>query len=345
MKALLLILALLTSAAASASGKIHSRYFNGVFSGDLSWMADFEASTAAESELKQKFVARFVDAAQPTAMAELDDDFVRAAAGLHLHYWRTALQQPARLDQAEASLIDDISALLTQHQIALTDDPMEAMGSAIEARGYSFRGGRTAPLLDFMLWRKTESRTFEVKLSDGPQQVLVHFMSDFVFRGWSSFATFGMTGTGGWADPDALYCMADHYDRQSEDFLNSYLRHEGRHFADYALYPKLQGADLEYRGKLTELIYASEPRTLIDKFARAANFQTTAPHPLANAHVVDRLARKLDGNGAGTASAVLADASGEQISAAAAALLDAHSAELNGLGADGTSGVIAPIID
>ncbi len=122
------------------------------------------------------------------------------------------------------------------------------------------------------------------------------FLGDFIVYGWSHFATFGRAYTGGWATKERLFCLRDDYDLESEKFKVSYLQHEGRHFADYAIFPKLEQIDLEFRGKLTKLAFANESlRSLIQSFAASAALNTNAPHSYANYCVVRDVSRALFG--------------------------------------------------
>ena len=91
------------------------------------------------------------------------------------------------------------------------------------------------------------------------------------------------SSTGGWATTDSLFCLRDDYDLESERFRVSYLQHESRHFADYAIYPELKQIDLEYRAKLTEFAFVEESfMRLIHHFASAASPNEAAPHKPQN---------------------------------------------------------------
>lgn len=119
-------------------------------------------------------------------------------------------------------------------------------------------------------------------------------MKNFLTLGWQEFATFGRSTPGGWATKDALYCVEDAYDLNSEDFLISYLCHEGRHFADYELFPGLHSVDLEYRAKLTELSLLEE--NLFESlyfFLQNANKTSLNAHSAANYFVIRDLSEQL----------------------------------------------------
>lgn len=124
----------------------------------------------------------------------------------------------------------------------------------------------------------------------------VLFMEDFVTLGWEEYATLGNYYPGGWATKDAIYCVKSAYDLKSENFLISYLAHEGRHFIDYKLFPKLESADLEYRAKLTELSLADKTMyELIEFFIQNANFASENAHSVANFCAIRDLSRSIFG--------------------------------------------------
>jgi hypothetical protein len=192
-----------------------------------------------------------------------------------------------------------------------------------------------------MMWTKNDVETHSVELTDGIYEVDVNYLDDFVSYGWSNFATFGMTSTGGWAKKDGLYCLCGSYDLESERFKLSFLKHEARHYADFELYPELQASDLEYRGKLTELAFSEEETYgLLTHFFNSANRVGNAPHPLANWYVIDGLAKHLlDGDLPAEADA-WESIPKEKIRQAARRLLDEHDSTLAELGPKTTKGVI-----
>ena len=94
----------------------------------------------------------------------------------------------------------------------------------------------------------------------------------------------------GQATKEKLFCVTPAYDLDSETFKTSYLSHEGRHFADYKKFPKLDQPELEYRGKLTELTLANETiYKLVEKFRSGGKNSRKSPHAFANYHVYKNL--------------------------------------------------------
>lgn len=165
----------------------------------------------------------------------------------------------------------------------------------IQSKGMHTTGfGRTGSYLDFLVWKKETDTIYNLSLSGEPVAVRVIFMDDFVSLGWQDYATLGKHYPGGWATKEALHCVKKAYDLNSEEFRVSYLSHEGRHFADYGLFPKLSSADLEYRAKLTELTLAGETLyKTIEFFINNSNYQSSNSHSIANFCVIRGLSKNL----------------------------------------------------
>jgi hypothetical protein len=50
-----------------------------------------------------------------------------------------------------------------------------------------------------MVWKKLTVEKRDVQLPGAPYSVTVHFLDDFVLRGWGHYATCGRRSAGGWA--------------------------------------------------------------------------------------------------------------------------------------------------
>jgi len=154
--------------------------------------------------------------------------------------------------------------------------------------------GRTGSYLDLLVWKKQVDTVYNLTLDGDPVAVHIVFMDDFISLGWEDYATLGKHYPGGWATKEALYAVKKAYDTNSEEFKVSYLSHEGRHFADYKLFPKLSSQDLEYRAKLTELSIAEETLyKTIEFFIHNANYESSNSHSIANFCVIRDLSKKL----------------------------------------------------
>jgi hypothetical protein len=173
-------------------------------------------------------------------------------------------------------------------------DVFERLGAELRQRGFHVLDTPAPPLRDLFLWRSEEDVRYTVRLTDRSQPVQVTFISDVYSQGWKAFATLGLVATTGWVEGERLYCIGDSYDRNSEDFRVSYLKHEARHLADYQRFPGLPSADLEYRAKLTELAFASQSmRQLLKDFTLQSADNPDSPHAYANYRVSRDVQRAL----------------------------------------------------
>jgi hypothetical protein len=327
---------------------VMNEYFKMVFSGNIKGapaLFDSAPDDHGSLMLKQQFKSRFIERSNGLDFLALKSPQVRQIAELFQDYWRDALMQLAPLEQLDASLKNKLDQLLIREGFdsSLDDEDLllKNVETFIRQQGYFALSGTTPPLLELMIWTENEVHTQSIELTDGTYQVDVNFLDHFISYGWSNFATFGMTSTGGWANEDGLFCLCGHYDLDSEKYQLSFLKHEARHYVDFSLYPELQASDLEYRGKLTELAFSNEETYLLMRhFSNSANKIPNAPHPLANWYVVDGLSGHLfDGK-------IPNEASGwesvpkEDIRQTALRLLDEHGTALVEQGAATTTGVI-----
>lgn len=145
------------------------------------------------------------------------------------------------------------------------------------------------------MWKSEKDTTYEFSIYAEKINVPVIFMNDFITLGWQEYATLGVSTPGGWTGHnDSLYCVRNLYDLNSEYFLVKFLCHEGRHFADSKLFPKLSSADLEYRAKLTELsLFKEKLYKTINMFIYNANYESDNPHSVANYCVIRDLSKVL----------------------------------------------------
>ena len=195
----------------------------------------------------------------------------------------------------------------------------------LKARGYHALFGVTAPLREFMLWRKQTDQTYDIDLPQGREAVHVAMMDDFISLGWLGYATSDFHYSGGWATSDRLFAVRPAYDLDSEEFKVSYLAHEGQHFSDYRRFPQLAQPDLEYRAKLVEISKAkSTIFDLLAAFEANGSDSRDTPHPWADRQLVKNLAAKLL-NGETPSAPAWKRFSVDQLNAAARELLDEDS--------------------
>jgi hypothetical protein len=168
--------------------------------------------------------------------------------------------------------------------------------------GYHTTGfGKTGGLYDLLVWKTEKDTVYKLNYDGKETPIKIFFMDDFITLGWSEYATLGRYYPAGWATHEALFCVKKAYDLKSETFRVSYIGHEGRHFADYKLFPKLKGvgsADLEYRAKLTEIALYSEEGLFkrLQFFINNGNYESPNGHSIAAYCVVRDLSKSLFNN-------------------------------------------------
>ncbi len=262
------------------------------------------------------------------------DSWIRDVLLGYLRYFTRLFELDEPADGAESALADALTDLAGVPRSEEAEPDIDAaevvLRGGFTERGYQFLGGRTPPHFGAYIWRRTEDREFAVTLPRGePQQVTVHFMHDFVLRGWLHWKTGGAQGAGGWYqedDPtwaDGLYCVADRYPEpldQNRTFQVSLLGHEAQHVADHRAYPGLSSGELEYRAKLVELIGYESVEERLTAFLEDARDDPAEPHPYAAHLITERLASRLFD--APAADAAWEAVSYPEIAAAAQALLD-----------------------
>ena len=290
--------------------------------------------TATGRELGEQFRSRFIERTEPLSPAS-GNALIDAMITEYRRYWRSALlgAQPLNSDDAEPK--PSIRNVLRSHGWlddtgVTTPNTYPLLESALQAQGVRALATPAPPLQDLLVWSTESEAEFEVVLTDQRRTVSVVFMSDFHSLGWKHYASLGLASTTAWVSNGKLYCMESAYDPGSETFEVSYLKHESRHLADLEQFPDLSSEDLEYRAKLTELIFANETqRSLLDDFTakRAAN--PDSPHAAANYRVTSDLWRELfDSPFPGDDQAWMS-IDGRKVSQAARRLLARHTAILS----------------
>jgi hypothetical protein len=342
----------LATSAPARSDVVHD-YISSALQGDLSDVAGTLAALPddaepRERELARRFRSRFLD--RDESLPAPPDPFVAEVVRAYRDYWTRVLLGEAPPEQAETELLDRLGGILDGHEgsgaagepDSPDDDVLDRLNRAVESAGYGLISGRTLPHLELMLWARQDTTRYHVKLTDEEREVTVVFVGDFLVKGWADFATLGRASTGGWATKEALFCLVDDYDLDSEKFRVSYLQHETRHFADYDRFPALQQIDLEYRGKLTELCFAEETLPdLLEHFENAGRPDPGAPHTYANFAVIRDLRAELGVAAPQDWGAVDRAA----VRRAALLLLDRSTRDLEAAGAETVRGIVAPTTD
>lgn len=269
----------------------------------LSHVEKYSESDLSEeqSKIKQKFLNRFKNNADEFSY-NTKEQSVLDLIEIYKKYWNEVLLKLAEPDIAEKKLQENVSDYLYKNYFAnlnednqkVHDDFANYLSMFLIDHGVKSAVGKTAGIYDLLLWAKDDHADYNVILPEGNVTVKVVFMNEVVTMGWEDYATLGRYYPGGWATEKELNCVGTAYDTTSENFKVSYLQHEGQHFSDYKVFPKLTGPDLEYRAKLVELTYAKESLYgLINFFIKNSNFDRNNPHAFGNFCVVRDISKKL----------------------------------------------------
>jgi hypothetical protein len=245
---------------------------------------------------QEKVLARFVNKTEKENI-RCEDHFVRSIIRLYRTYYREALLRPKKLLNHNAILSNNLKEIMVKEGIkfstsASTEKLEIILTREFEQRGFMAIFGTVKPFHSLMIWKKENSKVFNVSLPEKKQKVKVVFLEQFLELSWMHYATFGKYYVGGWAKKDALYCVKQAYKVGSPTFNIHYLSHEAQHFSDYKSFPRLIQTDLEYRAKLTELVLTRYPQKFLKKLASESKNDQSIPHSFAAYKILDGLAEK-----------------------------------------------------
>lgn len=237
--------------------------------------------------LSEQFQQRF----HPTDPASVTEptSFLAGVSSAYHAYWRAALLSENSKDAAERALSARLNHLLYRRNgIESHDtDVFSLLRQAYRDEGVGYFDSSDPPLHDLFLWQGESKRRFAVHLTDGAIDLEVRFLEGVLLQGWKDFASLGLATTTGWVEDGVLYCLDWAYDRDSENFRVSYLKHEARHLVDLERYPGMDSTELEYRAKLTELAFANQSlQRVLEGFVSKAARNPASPHAMANWRVV-----------------------------------------------------------
>jgi len=253
--------------------------------------------TGENAELRSCVLKTFGAKSVSEKPASTGDAWIDSLAADYQDYWHRALTHPKQRDAAEKALRDRVSTALGKK--LATNEEFDAAEADIEKRalehGYHVLLGRTPPLRELMLWRKTTVDDRTVALPDGPEVVRVNLLDDFVLRGWAYYATCTQRSAGGWATEDGLFAVVPAYRSVTDETFNvRFVAHEGQHFADKRVFKDLESWELEYRGKLAEFALADESQGSTRQLICENREDTkNSPHGYANTQVVRDVSMRL----------------------------------------------------
>lgn len=306
---------------------------------------DGRTLTPRQRDLKAKFYARF-RAMDETPQYATTDTAVISLLDLYRDYWRASLLDNTHQEKHDNLLTDAVIDYLLGHSdrydslppTDLRENFPDYLQQFLMQRGVYAATGKTGSLFDLLLHTSETEHVYTVATPEERIDVKVVFMDSIVSNGWEEYATFGKYYPGGWATSDALYCVAGSYDLESENFTVSYLKHEGKHFADYKKFPELSGPDLEYRAKLVELSAAEQRlQKLLSFFLSNSSDDRSNPHGFANRCVMRDLSLAFGRDSLVTDRAWWQTQPADEIHRHAVTLLKKNTAALMRAGADTVS--------
>jgi hypothetical protein len=281
--------------------------------------------TDEQKFLKDSLVARFIS---KTEQYDNEDGLVGEIHSIYRDYWMKVLLSDSLYEQEKNNLHEKLRKIafkrggdfgeFTEDEY---DELLEFLMSELEKENIHSILGTVSPHGDFIAWKTETEEVYEVVMPDSIVSVKVIWMDDYISYGWLGFATFDIITAGGWPADSVLYAMGSTYDTASEHFAVSYLAHETRHMQDLEMYPNMDGSELEYRAKLTELVLSRETtRTQVSDFDKMAVEGRSSSHAHGSYHVITRII-KLAEEGMDTEIVSIEDVSDESIRNCALVLL------------------------
>ncbi|MGO4221142.1 hypothetical protein AB4Y64_04720 [Lysobacter sp. TAF61] len=277
---------------------------NGILQGDSARaLAALEAAPAAgflgkDADYRACMLGQYQAKKPVLTTAGIDDPYLRGVLDDYQDYWWRSMAAPAQRDAQEAALLAKLHKRLGARAAKATsmDEIEPFLQAQLEQHGYHAQLGRTPPLRELMVWRKQDTRMFDVQLPDGPYKVQVELLDDFASRGWTAYGRCERGSAGGWATDKALFAVVPSYTEglDSEAFRVVFLGHETQHFADQNAFPGLAPWELEYRAKLVELAQGREVSAKrLGWMITAQSDDMSSPHTYANKRVVADLTTRL----------------------------------------------------
>jgi hypothetical protein len=293
---------------------------------------DLQIDDPADRLLAEHFRQRFIEM-NDDSLHNTGNVFVDDLLSIYRRYWTASLlgsrARPDNLDGLRNSLAGLLGYPSSTASSAGLEQLHIGLRAAARSEGYWLLADEAPPLQDLILWKTEETRRFSVRLTDETREVDVVFMDEFGSLGWKNFATLGLATTTGWVEDGRLYCVDWAYNRDSENFRVSYLKHETRHLADYEKFPGLDAAELEYRAKLTELAFSYQSTfRLLEDFTNKAARNPESPHAQANYKLTRNLHQQLFNEAFSPGSGSWSRITTGRVNQAARELLEISSMEL-----------------
>ena len=269
----------------------YSLCLQGDINAAMDYLNSIQPKTKEIEKIREMYIERFYS--QEPAEPILDEDVIKDVLAAYHDYFRKVLTNADLLDDAELDLNNRLRMLMKVDSPSTIDETENGVAAIFVKKGYHFLGGVTPPFRGAYIWKRCDTVDFNVEIPHQSITVTVHMMSEFLLEGWMGFATFNKRTVGGWAKEDGLYCNVTSYNNlDHDDFQISYLKHEAQHLSDYSCFPGLTSAELEYRAKLVELIYAKN-HSILNKFLNDAKNDPDFSHPYASYNIIKNMSSKI----------------------------------------------------
>lgn len=262
--------------------KIYAKCLQGNVFEAIDYLKSFENKSEDILELERKYIRRFVNQDEVFKI-DSEDPWIQEVLKCYYTYFISVLTSND-VEESEKQLAVSLAKTLMINEGTDLDEIETKLEINFREKGYAFLGGRTTPYRGPHIWKTTKKEDFLVELPCDNKKVTVFFISDFLMLSWLHFATFGRHHTGGWAKEEGIYyvnAVNKEIDTHSADFQVWFLKHEAQHLSDYAKYPNLEGAGLEYRAKLVELIYYPDIFSKVGTFINQSMNDKSLAHPYA----------------------------------------------------------------
>jgi len=262
--------------------KIYAKCLQGNVLEAIDYLKSFENKSEDIFELERKYIHRFVTQDEVYKI-DSEDPWIQGVLQCYYTYFIFVLTNND-VEESENQLAVSLAKILMLNEGTDLDEIETKLEIVFREKGYAFLGGRTTPYRGPYIWKTTKKEDFHVELPCDNQKLTVFFISDFLMLSWLHFATFGRHHAGGWAKEEGIYYVNagnKEIDTHSADFQVWFLKHEAQHLSDYAKYPNLEGAGLEYRAKLVELIYYPDIFSKLGTFINQSKNDKSLAHPYA----------------------------------------------------------------
>lgn len=256
----------------------------------VSYLREFEG----KKDLLHKYINVFEE---EQYYKRTDNEILGKIDEIYQNYYRNVFWKNIPNEDAGKILFKELWAFCGFDTNRYKDKALEyEIGKIVNLEGYEYLGGKTQGFYGPYIWKDSTKETYEVELPSGIELYTIVMMDGFISRSWLDFISFGSTGPGGWVGQDGtLHCVRSVYNMESDEFNNSFLKHEAQHAYDKKKYSNITALDLEYRAKLVELIYWDDDKKIKDIYMEADNSNKDNSHTVASYKIISEMSQRIFG--------------------------------------------------